>query len=131
MCSIKEEAEVWEWVGNGGRRKLGEPAEERCLHPVYQDLRCPAQAVCDVRGLGVGGGERGWEFELSTLVWRLGRSGCNMTWARGQSLRAKVTLPPANGVAAGRPRWGWVTLPRNPHPSSGSRLEQQVPVCSQ
>lgn len=52
--------------------------------------------------VGVGGWGEGWEFELSTLVWRLRRSGCNMTRARGQSLRAKVTTPPANGVAAAR-----------------------------
>lgn len=60
----------------------------------------------------------GWEFELSTQVWLSGRSDCNMTWARGQSVWAKVTKRPANGVQAGRRSRGWATLPRNPHPCS-------------
>lgn len=84
---------------------------------MYQDLRCPVPgSLVTSRG----GGEKGGEFELSTSVRSPGRSGCNMTWARGQSMWAKVTLPPANGVAAQRPRLGVVTLPRNPHPSSRS-----------
>lgn len=69
---------------------------------------------------------RGWESELSTLVWCLGRSGCNMTWARGQSLRAKVTSLPANGVAAGQPRLGVGNTP----PQSPPQLRLQVRAAS-
>lgn len=63
-------------------------------------IRCPQTlGPRQSRDVQMGEGRKGREFELSTSGWRPGRSGCNMTWARGQNLWAKVTLPPANGVA--------------------------------
>ena len=44
---------------------------------------------------------------------------------------AKVTKRTANGVAAGHRGRGREKFPRNPHLSSHSQAEQQVPVCSQ
>lgn len=62
-----------------------------------------------------GGREGDGNLNFLHWSWRLGRSGCNMTWARGQSLWAKVTSLPANGVAAGRLRLGvGNTLPQSP-----------------
>ena len=54
-----------------------------------------------------------------------------MTWARGQSFRAKNTCLQPMGSWLGCRFWGWATLPRNPHPSSGSRSEHRVPVRRQ
>lgn len=75
-------------------------------------------------GLRYERGREGWEFELSTLVWRLRRTGCNMTRARGQSLRAKVTAPPANGVAAARRPLGVGNTPPQSPPSSAPASAQ-------
>lgn len=85
-------------------------------------MPCPKQSR-DVRGGGRGGG-KGREFELSTSVWRPGLSGCNMTWARGQNVWAKVTSPPANGVWAGPMRPGAGIAPPWSAPLGSQRFSE-------
>lgn len=76
----------------------------------------------DVPG-GGGREERDGNLNFPHRVRRPGRSGCNMTWARGQSIWAKVTSPPANGVSAGLPRLGVGNTPAIPTRAPGQSLK--------